>query len=306
MRTRDKIIIVTILIVAFAGSMFVTRPQWIMAQSAFIAQWLRDNMAASSDGVSLKFETTSPATLTRDFATTDSVETVQTLTRTSTGTPAAGIGGSLDLGAETAAGNNEVGVRLAARTTDVTGASEDFALDFMHMAAGAAAATKMSLGSTGIVTLVNSATLDNATSATDLDITETTITLTASGGVTASADLSVTDDLTVGGWATYPSTTISAQSYTMSSTGKSSVYISEYSDTAASTIFLPDTPADGTWIVIKDGDLNANTNNIVVATEGSDTIDEAASYTMDADGEAVEVVYDTGGTDWNIIGGYGE
>lgn len=244
--------------------------------------------------------------ISEETALTNTVNNILTLTHTTSGSPAANIGVGVDYIQETSASNNETVLKLDAVIDDATAASEDASFSVKLMEAGAAAAEKFAIESTGVVTLDGAATLDNSTSATDLNITETTVTLTASGGVTASADVTVTDDLTVGGWATYPSTTISAQSYTISSTGKSSVYISEHSDTAASTIFLPDTPADGTWIVIKDGDLNANTNNIVVATEGSDTVDESASYTMDADGEALEVVYDAGGTDWNIIGGYGE
>tara|TARA_R110002020_G_scaffold475336_1_gene709643 strand:- start:4 stop:1509 length:1506 start_codon:yes stop_codon:yes gene_type:complete len=69
--------------------------------------------------------------------------------RTSSATPAAGIGAGLAYVVETAAGNNETGATIDAVTTDVSSTSEDFDLTFNLMAAGAAAAEKMRLESTG-------------------------------------------------------------------------------------------------------------------------------------------------------------
>lgn len=81
---------------------------------------------------------TAAQTVSVDSAATNTVTTVATLRSTSTGTPAAGIGVALDFAAETAAGNNEIGGRISAVTTDVTSTSEDFDLVFSAMAAGAA------------------------------------------------------------------------------------------------------------------------------------------------------------------------
>ena len=72
-----------------------------------------------------------------------------TLTRTSSATPAAGIGTGLAFVTETTAGNNETGVTINAVTTDISAASEDFDLTFNLMAAGSAVAEKMRLESTG-------------------------------------------------------------------------------------------------------------------------------------------------------------
>ena len=58
----------------------------------------------------------------------------------------------------------------------------------------------------------------------------------------------------------------------------------------------------GRLFSFKDGELNANTNNIQIGTEGAETIDEANTYTMDADGEAVTIMSD--GTNWFIIDAY--
>ncbi len=50
---------------------------------------------------------------------------------------------------ETAAGNTEIGATIEAITTDVTATSEDFDLSFKTMAAGAAAAERARIKSTG-------------------------------------------------------------------------------------------------------------------------------------------------------------
>lgn len=78
-------------------------------------------------------------------------------------------------------------------------------------------ATKLTVGNTGILTMKGSATIDNTTSASVLNLTETTITLTGAGiitgaatlgdtasvagDLTASSDVAITSNLTVGGTA---------------------------------------------------------------------------------------------------------
>ena len=89
------------------------------------------------------------ATLAKEDSGTNTVLTPLTLQRTSSATPAAGIGTGLAFVTETTAGNNETGVTLNAVTTDISAASEDFDLTFNLMAAGAAVAEKMRLESTG-------------------------------------------------------------------------------------------------------------------------------------------------------------
>jgi hypothetical protein len=70
---------------------------------------------------------------------TNTVHDLYMLMRGTTGTPAAGIGVGMRFDVETSASNYETGAKIEAVTTDVTGGSEDFALDFKTMAAGAAA-----------------------------------------------------------------------------------------------------------------------------------------------------------------------
>jgi hypothetical protein len=78
----------------------------------------------------------------------------------SSGTPANGIGTGLELEVETSADNHEVGASIHAIATDVTSTSEDFALTFNLMIAGAAAvevARLSDIGGAPGLTLTNSA-----------------------------------------------------------------------------------------------------------------------------------------------------
>jgi hypothetical protein len=81
----------------------------------------------------------------------DSVVYPITLTHTTTGTPANGIGTGLRFITETSNTNNEIGGLIEVVTTDVTSGSEDFDFVFKTMAAGATAAEKLRIKSTGEV-----------------------------------------------------------------------------------------------------------------------------------------------------------
>lgn len=67
----------------------------------------------------------------------------------STGTPAPGFGSAVAVELETTPGNNETGAYIIGELTDVTAASEDFDWTFRLMAAGATAAEKFRILSTG-------------------------------------------------------------------------------------------------------------------------------------------------------------
>lgn len=86
-------------------------------------------------------------------AATNTVTDVFRVDSQSSGVPANGIGVGIEMAAETSAGNTEVGITLDAVATDVTAASEDFDFVISAMAAGAAAAEKLRLKSTGQLTL---------------------------------------------------------------------------------------------------------------------------------------------------------
>ena len=113
------------------------------------------------DGTTLAL--TGNQTITVDSATTAADIPVLTLRATSTGTPAAGIGPSIEFEAETSAGapgNVEIGGLLALEATDVTSTSEDFDFVFQLMSAGAAAAEVARITSTGSLFLDEKAEAD--------------------------------------------------------------------------------------------------------------------------------------------------
>ena len=132
--------------------------------------------------------TTSGLDVSEETALTNTVHPLVDFTHTTSATPANGIGLSLRWLQETAAANTENGANIAVIATDTTAASEDFQMDFMLMTAGAAPATKWSLGSTGVVTLVNGETIDNSVNGT---ITYTATTHAFAGNVTSSGSVDI-------------------------------------------------------------------------------------------------------------------
>ena len=116
-------------------------------------------------------------TITTDSATTNADIPTLTLRATSTGTPAAGIGPSIEFESETSAGapgNVEIGGVLALEATDVTSTSEDFDFVFNLMAAGAAATEAARITSLGGV---------EATSGTFSGLTANRVTYATTGGL---------------------------------------------------------------------------------------------------------------------------
>jgi hypothetical protein len=87
----------------------------------------------------LGLNTTTPATtleVVRDNATTNTVLSVARFTRTSTGTPAAGIGTQIDFAAETSVGTNKVGSSIYSISTSLATSSENFDLGLSTLVAG--------------------------------------------------------------------------------------------------------------------------------------------------------------------------
>lgn len=124
-----------------------------------------------------------------DSATTNADIPVLRLTATSSGTPATGIGPSIEFESETAAGapgNLEIGGVLAIEATDVTATSEDFDFVFSTMAAGAAAAERMRISSAGTVT-ATSFSGANVTSGADPGHTHTSASITSVAAANISA-----------------------------------------------------------------------------------------------------------------------
>lgn len=259
------------------------------AQGDFFSIWLQNNTKQTSDSKSLRVEfanTVSDFDAKTSTDATNTVETSLTTTHDTSGTPAAGIGASIDFVQETAASNNEIGARIAARTTDVTSTSEDFAMDFMTMTAGAAATTKMSVGPTE--TVINEAG-DDYDFRVESD--NTTDALKVDAG---------TDTVTHGAWSAYEYVATTAQSYSLASAGKAGIVVQTVG--AAGTFHLMEelltSPGAGMVVTIKTG----GANNITIDTEGSETIDGADTYVLDGSYEAVTLT--NNGTNWLVLSGY--
>jgi len=109
------------------------------ATAAEVARITGGGVLSAEGGVNAKKE---------DSGTTTVISPLS-VTRTSSGTPAAGIGAGLDFVVETAAANNEIGAVLKAVTTDVSSTAEDFDFTFNLMEGGSTAAEKMRLESNG-------------------------------------------------------------------------------------------------------------------------------------------------------------
>lgn len=85
----------------------------------------------------------------RSSSATNTALAALTLHRISTAAPAVGIGVGLDFSVETAADNYEIGASIRAVSTSVTSTAEAFQLSFYTMDAGAAAAERWRITSTG-------------------------------------------------------------------------------------------------------------------------------------------------------------
>lgn len=118
----------------------------------------------ASGGVTFTVLSLSAPTVSRiDFASTNTVISVHRFRRTSSGTPANGIGVSIDFEVETASGNNEVGAIIESVVTDVTSSSEDFDLVLKTMASGATAAEALRIKSDKSTTFAGPAVLPSYT-----------------------------------------------------------------------------------------------------------------------------------------------
>jgi len=205
--------------------------------------------------------------VSEESALTNTVHEVMSLTHTTSGTPANGIGLEWAATQETSASNNEDIGSVGFYMSDVTAASEDASFSVELMAGGSAKSEVFVVNSVG--------------------------------------DGALDGSLSFGGFKTAPYEEITAATYSITAATKAQYFVVNYTDTGAVGLTLDtDLTVDGRILTIKDGELNANTNNIVIGTEGAGTIDEAATYTMDADGESVTLLSD--GTDWFIMNAYGE
>jgi len=122
-----------------------------------------------------------PVQAVRDDATNSSILPVITLTRTTSATPATGIGTGLSFQTETSIGNIRTGGQIAAVVTGTTIGAENFDLTFSVMTAGAAVAEVARLTSTGLLGI---GTTNPATAIEAVVSTGTTATIVSAGRFT--------------------------------------------------------------------------------------------------------------------------
>jgi len=115
----------------------------------------------------------------------------------------------------------------------------------------------------------------------------------------ADQTLRINADLTTTGGRTRNTTVVAADTYDL--TVNDDILHVTYTSTAAVTsLTLPTAQVvDGRTIVIKDAGGEAATNNITIDTEGSETIDGRAIYTMNNDYESITIYSD--GSNWYVI-----
>jgi len=104
-------------------------------------------------------------------------------------------------------------------------------------------------------------------------------------------------DIVFSGFTDYNIAAVAAQSYTISSSSKASRFISTESASEASTVhFLTNLLSAGREIKLIDGGAAANTHNIVVDTEGAETINGANTLTISTASRVVTCISD--GSNW--------
>lgn len=216
------------------------------------------------------------------------------------GAPANGIGVGLRFIQETSAANNETIAAIAAVVSDVTAGSEDAGLAFKLMAAGAAAADKMTLGSTGLLTLVNAATIDNTVNGT-VTITEPNIVLSGVLALAnaASFDNSVNGTLTItepsivlGGALTLPACSMADGDATPSVTG--CYWMVSAANTAPTVITDLDNPVVGATYCIIAGDATnpptiADADKFALSAAWNPGIDDNICLYVQADNDYIEI-----------------
>lgn len=208
-------------------------------------------------------------------ALTNTVQTVFDVKHTTTGVPANGIGAALTFTQETSAANNEIGMAFQALTTDVTLGSEDFDFVLKLMAAGSAAAEKLRITSTGILTLVHAATIDNSTNGT-IAIAEPTIYL--NGTVKSKVCTLIADDTT-------PDVTGCTVLETVANSGATAITDLD-NPVVGSIVILVGTSATNSPTI-------ADAGNFALSGAWTGSVDETLTLYIQADNDYIELTRST-------------
>jgi len=298
MKKRDMIILVAVIsVVLIVSSLSILTAQSVVTWEGILpgistelggTDAINIAMTASTVGLDVSEET----------ALTNTVNGTIKSTHTTSGTPANNIGNGYWVYQETSAANTEKIMELNAVVTDATAASEDAKLSVELMAAGAASAEVFSISSVGAGSFDAGLIVNEDGDDSDFRVESDNITNILQ--VDAS-----TDAVQNNGWVEYHITNVESTPYSIGSTGRDYIHAVDYTTTGAVTIQInSDVLSTGRKLLFYDEDGNANTNNITISTGGAETINGSATYVMDADSEAVELISD--GSNWFVIGGFGE
>jgi hypothetical protein len=154
-----------------------------------------DITAVGNNTVNITSGSVGPTLITRNSSTTNTNIRSLGLNSQSTGTPATGIGNSIEFNVETATGVTTTGGYLSVTSTDITPGSEDFKMSFGLMAAGATYSEKAFIDSTGNMTLDGNLTVTgndiNSSSATAITLSGANATV---NGILFNDDIRATVD----------------------------------------------------------------------------------------------------------------
>ena len=163
MKTQNKIFLIGVLLLAL---MIASIPTMLVAVDELDWKGILPGISTEAGGtyaINIAYTASTVGwDVSEESTATNALYEVESVTHTTSGTPANGLGAKKTWTQETTAGNHDVGY-IGFEVTDMTAASEDASFVVGNMAAGATAAQRLELTSTGVIELVNAGTIDNST-----------------------------------------------------------------------------------------------------------------------------------------------
>ena len=227
--------------------------------------------ATGNNGVNITSGSDGPTLITRNSSTTNTnIRSLGLNSRTS-GTPATGIGNSIEFNVETAVGVTTTGGYLSVTSTDITPGSEDFKMSFGLMAAGAVYTEVAALSSVGDLQIDGDLTVTgnniNSSSATALNL--------------SGDDVTVVGDLGVAG-GTVATTAVTGNLFNTTATtlniGGAATAVNIGANTG-STIINADLNVNGTTLTLDANNAGAGANSTIAANRGSSGADATLTWT---------------------------
>jgi len=280
-----------------------------------------DITATGNNGVNITSGSDAPTLITRNTAGTNDIVRSLTLSVQSSGTPAVGIGNSLEYEIETAVGNTERAGFISVVSTDVTPASEDFSMNFGLMTAGATASPVMVLNNAGDLQIDGDLTVSGATDSSSsttgavkvaggvgivkklhvggtVSVDDTTnATSTFTGSIQTDGGIGVVSDIFVGGNATIVGDiavnggdlTTTQTTFNLVNTTATTLNIGgaatavNIGASTGSTIINADLNVNGTTLTLDANNAGAGNDISIVANRGSSGTDASLTWTESSD-----------------------